>query len=143
MPLCEFDQRLRAQLYPCVQFASRTSPVFTKWHCHFYRGRVKIVPRDIEALLSDLSVTVWFMDDGAADYAGVTLQTHNFTALEVEGLVSVLRRKFDLMANSRGNKGKRIIYIRSDSLSKLQELMAPYLLEEFSYKLIPRRLRTP
>ena len=143
MPLHEFDQRLGAGLYPCVQFASRTSPVFTKWHSRFYRGRVKIVPRDIEHHLSELSMTVWFMDDGAADYAGVTFQTHNFSVDEVSYLVSVLRQKFDLAASSRSNKGKQIIYIRAGSLGRLHELMDPHLLQEFRYKLAPRRLRTP
>lgn len=143
MALHGFDQRLGAGLYPCVQFASRTSPVFSKWHDHFYRGRVKIVPRDIEHLLSELAMAVWFMDDGAADYAGVTFQTHNFSADEVEHLVSALQRKFGLAASSRGNKGRRIIYIRADSLARLHELMDSHLLREFRYKLVPRRLRTP
>jgi len=143
MPLHEFDQRLGAELYPCVQFASRTSLAFTKWHSRFYNGRVKIVPRDIERFLSALSMSVWFMDDGAADYAGVTFQTHNFCANEVEHLVSVLQQKFDLAASSRSNKGKQIIYVRACSLNRLHELMDPYLLPEFRYKLTPRRLRTP
>lgn len=143
MPLHEFDQRLGDGLYPCVQFASRTNPVFTKWHQRFYRHGTKVVPRDIDKLLSELSMTVWFMDDGAADYAGVTLQTHNFSALEVERLVSVLRYKFDLAASSRSNKGKRIIYIKAGSLDRLHDLMDPHLLPDFAYKLTPRRLRTP
>jgi hypothetical protein len=88
-------------------------------------------------------MTVWFMDDGAADYAGVTFQTHNFSAEEVERLVSVLQNKFDLAASSRSNKGKRIIYIRASSLERLHQLMDPYLLQQFKYKLTPRRLRTP
>jgi hypothetical protein len=143
MPLHEFDQRLGAGLYPCVQFASRTNPVFTEWHRRFYKDGIKIVPQDIDELLSELAMTVWFMDDGAADFAGVTFQTHNFSAAEVELLVSVLQRKFGLAASSRRNKGRRIIYIRGSSLNRLRDLMDPHLLQEFRYKLTPRRLRTP
>ena len=143
MPLHEFDQRLRGGAFPCVQFATRTHPVFSKWHSYFYRGGRKIVPRGIGSYLSGLSMAVWFMDDGAADYAGATLQTHNFSADEVELLVSLLRRKFELEVNSRRNKGKRIIYVRASSMNALRELIEPHLLREFDYKLVPRRSRTP
>src|SRR5438270_8168742 len=78
-----FSQRLRGRAYPCVQFATRTNPVFSKWHALFYVGRVKTVPRDISRLLSPLAIAVWVMDDGSADYAGVTLQTHSFALADV------------------------------------------------------------
>ena len=143
MPLHEFDQQLRGAAYPCVQFATRTHPIFSEWHSHFYRAGRKIVPEEIDSYLSGLSMAVWFMDDGAADYAGATLQTHNFSADEVELLVSMLRRKFELEANSRGNKGRRIIYLKASSMNRFRELIEPHLLPDFEYKLVPRRLRTP
>src|SRR5438552_2645135 len=45
-----FSQRLNGRMYPCVQFATRTHPVFSAWHARFYAGRVKAVPRDISQL---------------------------------------------------------------------------------------------
>jgi hypothetical protein len=143
MPLHQFDQRLNGGSYPCVQFATRTSPILSKWHDYFYRDGRKIVPTEIGHYLSGLSMAVWFMDDGAADYAGATLQTHNFSADEVERLVSALREKFDLAVNSRRNKGKQIIYLNASSMNALRELLGPHMLPEFGYKLVPRRSRTP
>ncbi len=86
MPLHEFDQLLAGRRYPCVQFATRTHPVFSEWHSRFYRGRRKVVPSEIDRLLTPLAVAVWFMDDGAADHWGVTFQTHSFDVEEVEVL---------------------------------------------------------
>lgn len=83
------------------------------------------------------------MDDGAADYAGVTLQTHSFRDSEVEVLVAALESEFELTANSRRNRGGRIIYVQNRSLNRLREVVAPHLLPEFDYKLIERRTRTP
>jgi hypothetical protein len=80
MPLHEFDQRLGGRSYPAVQFATRTHPVFSDWHRRFYGREGKFVPLDIDELLTPVAVAVWFMDDGAADFAGVTLQTHSFTS---------------------------------------------------------------
>lgn len=39
MPLHHFDQRLNDRLYPCVQFVTRTAPVFSLWRERFYRAR--------------------------------------------------------------------------------------------------------
>jgi hypothetical protein len=96
MPLHEFDQQLRGRAYPCVQFATRTSPVFSEWHSRFYLDGRKIIPKDIASCLSPLAMAVWFMDDGAADYAGVTIQTHNFQPEEVEFMRSLLSEMFGL-----------------------------------------------
>jgi recombination protein RecA len=143
MRLHVFDQRLGSARHRCVQFATRTNPVFTKWHGYFYDDGRKTVPHDIARHLSPLALAVWFMDDGAADYAGVTLQTHGFREAEVELLSGVLGRKFTLTANLRRNKGNWLIYIRSSSVAHMRDVVRPYLLPEFEYKLVPRRSRTP
>jgi hypothetical protein len=141
MPVHLFDQQLGGRAYPCAQFATRTNPVFSEWHGSFYRGRRKSIPDDIDELLTPLAVAVWFMDDGAADYAGVTFQTHNFQWDEVHCLASVLREEFHLAANLRRNRGRWIIYVGARSLPHLRTMIKPYLLPEFAYKLEPRKHR--
>ena len=143
MPLHRFDQLLYGQSFPCVQFASRTSPVFTAWHSRFYCETGKVVPNDISRDLTPLAVAISFMDDGAADYAGLTLQTHSFRALEVDILAEALRERFDLTTNVRRNKGHWLIYVRAVSVQPFRHIVEPYLLPEFAYKLVPRRTRTP
>lgn len=134
MPLHGFDQRIGGKRHPCVQFATRTSPLFSGFHARFYRGDRKIVPRDIASDLSPLSLSVWFMDDGAADHAGATLQTHSFTLEEVELLVDGLRGRFGPAANPRRNRGSWIIYVKSASMRRFREILAPHLLPGFAYK---------
>jgi LAGLIDADG DNA endonuclease family len=138
-----FDQRLRGKRYPCVQFATRTNPVFTMWHSHFYSGRRKMVPIDISRLLTPQAVAVWLMDDGAADYAGVTFQTHSFRREETDRLAAALRAEHGLRTLVRANRGSWIVYVTAESLPRLRDLVAPYLLPEFEYKLVPRRSRNP
>ncbi len=143
MRLHEFDQQLRGKRYPCVQFATRTTSIFSEWHSRFYVNRRKVIPDQIESLLSPLALAVWIMDDGAADYAGITIQTHNFDHEEVERMKVVLGQRYGLDVRSRGNKGKRILYVTAASLWQLEEIVGPYMLTELEYKLIPRRNRTP
>jgi hypothetical protein len=138
-----FDQRLGGRRFPCVQFVTRTHPVFSSWHRRFYSSRRKIVPVDISRDLSPMALAVWLMDDGAADYAGVTFQTHSFGSEEVDRLAAALRDRFGLTAGVRANRGGSIIYVYAASVSRLREIVAPHLLDDFAYKLEPRRSRTP
>jgi recombination protein RecA len=142
-PMHGFDQRLSGVGYPCVQFATRTSPVFSWWHRLFYRGCTKVVPENAAQLLTPLALAVWFMDDGAADFAGVTFQTHSFRSEEVDILQGALAQRFDLAVRRRRNKGAWILYVRAESLDRLRWIIAPHLLPHFEYKLQPRRSRTP
>jgi LAGLIDADG DNA endonuclease family len=138
-----FDQRLNGRNYPCVQFVTRTSAGFSPWRRRFYRGRRKIVPVDIECDLSPLAVAVWLMDDGAADYAGLTFQTHSFRLAETNRLAAVLRRKYGLRTGVRANRGSWIVYVYAESMPRMREIVGPHVLPELEYKLVPRRSRTP
>ena len=143
MQLHEFEQQLNGRGYPCVQFVTRTDPVFTVWRQRFYRDRRKIVPPDIEHLVTPASVAVWLMDDGTAERAGVSFQTHSFEHDEAERLATLLRAKFGLKTSLMKNHGASIVYVHGSSLEALTALVAPYVLPQFTYKLIPRGTWTP
>jgi hypothetical protein len=139
----QFDQRLGGNRYPCVQFATRTHPVFSEWHRRFYRESRKVVPADIASDLSPLALAVWLMDDGAADHAGVTIQTHSFSQAETDRLAAVLRAEYGLDAGTRRNRGSWIVYIPWRSVRPLVEVVQGHVLPGFGYKLTPRRSVTP
>jgi recombination protein RecA len=143
MGLHEFDQRLSGKRYPCVQFVTRTSPVFTHWRRRFYCDGRKQVPNDITELLTPLAIAVWFMDDGSADHCGVTIQTHSFDDQEVERLARALLEGFDIVATMRANKGRSILYIGKQQLPRFKSIVQPFILEALEYKLVPRRGLTP
>ena len=143
MPLHQFDQLLEGRRYPCVQFATHTSPLFSEWHQRFYRERRKVVPVGLAEWLTPLSMAIWFMDDGGADYAGLSLQTHNFELEETEHLVATLAARFGIRATTRANKGHWIVYIPSSSVGSFCSVIEPHMLPELRYKLVPRRERTP
>jgi hypothetical protein len=138
-----FDQRLNGRGFPCVQFVTRTHPEFSVWRQRFYVKRRKIVPVDIARDLSPLALAVWLIDDGAADYAGLTFQTHCYQPQEIDRLAAILRREYGLHTGLRANRGHTIIYVFADSLPRLLTIVSPYVLPEFQYKLTPRRSRTP
>ncbi|MBM3205292.1 hypothetical protein FJZ41_00360 [Candidatus Shapirobacteria bacterium] len=147
MGVRKFQQIVGEGVYNFAEFVTLTHAEFTKYYCLFYPFGKKIVPKKIGQLLVDpLSLAVWFMDDGSADYAGVSLNTHSFIKNDVERLIITIRCNFGIKTNKRINKGKWIIYFPKASLPKLEPIIGTYLPEEFKYKLIPysvRKKQTP
>ena len=146
MEINVFKQKVGKVEYNSAEFVTLTHPLFLKYYKLFYPTKKKIVPENMDQLLvNPLSLAVWIMDDGAADYAGVSLQTHSFTKIEVNLLRKALKKNFNIETNKRLNKEKWIIYFPKASLPDLRNLIDKHLLKEFKYKLIPysERLTNP
>lgn len=137
-----FSQAVGKNVYQFAEFVTLTHPEFTKYYRLFYTSSRKVVPSIISQLLvNPISLAVWFMDDGSADYAGASLQTHSFTKEEVEQLMETIRLNFRIETTKKMNKGKWVIYFPKASMSRLQRAVEGHLLEDFKYKLIPYSLR--
>ena len=132
----------------------------------FYSGsaRVKsISPNLIQDHLTARGLAHWFSDDGGKlDYNlnsknnSIVLNTHSFNNLEVENLAKELASKFTFICETRFNKNKKIIIIKSEprrgpgrvlvigrglpppageSYLLFKNLIFPYLIPEMYYKL--------
>ena len=92
--------------------------------------------------LTPRGLAYWFMDDGGKlDYNknsknySVVLNTHSFTDKEVYLMSEQLSNKFNLICETRSNKGKKIIVIKDTSYQTFYNLIDPYLISEMRYKL--------
>ncbi len=104
----------------------------------FYPNGKKVIPANIDELLTPLGLTVWFMDDGSIkshQSKGRILNTHSFTRNEVEKLCAMLQEKFSLDAWPREQKDGIQIYISGKSANALQALLEPHIISEMEYKL--------
>lgn len=87
-------------------FSSRSLPDLTVLHKQWYvlnkdiKKFIKIVPLNIEDILTSIGLAHWIMGDGYWDSHGKTMDicTDNFTLSEVELLIRVLKDKFNLLA---------------------------------------------
>lgn len=142
MDVSVFNQKVGEKEYSFAEFVTLTHPEFTNYYNLFYQSSKKIIPDKIHKMLvSPLGFAVWFMDDGAADNAGATLQTHCFSKIEVEKLVNVIKMNFGIDATIKMNKGSWIIYFPKSSMRELSELLEKDILDDFKYKLIPYSIR--
>ncbi len=137
-----FTQKVGKVDYNFAEFVTLTHIDFLKFYKLFYPKNKKIVPLNIKTLFgSPLSLAVWIMDDGSAEYAGLSIQTHSFTNEEVNILRNTILENFGIETGARENKGKTIIYFPKASLPKLVSLIGKYTLEDFKYKFLPYSLR--
>lgn len=133
---------------PATQFTFSTKSLssLTLLHSQWYnwsevkKGFVKIVPLNIEELLTPIGLAIWIMDDGFKAGKGVVLCTESFSLAEVELLKKVLESKFELIVTiqvrhpSGGGIGYRLS-ISSKSRDKLLSLVQPYFIPSMNYKL--------
>ena len=121
-----------------IYFNTLSFNFFYIFYKMFYRNKKKIVPLNIENLLTPLSLTVWFMGDGSVkskECNGRILNTQGFTETEVKKLSQILNRKFSLKTSIRRQKDGIQIYISAKSAGVLTKLISPHLLPYFMYKL--------
>ncbi|MDP1778687.1 MAG: hypothetical protein Q8K73_00270, partial [Anaerolineales bacterium] len=128
--------------YSFAEFVTLTHPSFSLFHDLFYLKGKKIIPSNIGELLTDpLSLAIWIMDDGSAEYAGLSLQTHCFTKREVNTLIKTIKHNFCLDATMRLNRGKWIIYFPKHQMDNVRKVVKEFILPQFLYKLIPYQIR--
>lgn len=98
----------------------------------FYKNGKKIVPLSLK--LDAIILAIWFMDDGSKSGSNVYLNTQQFSLADQNRLLHKLRQ-FGLKA--RLNKDKKYYRVRilAESISKLNQIIDPYIITSMRYKL--------
>lgn len=128
-------------------FSTRALKELTLLHRLFYKGRTKIIPKNISGLLtSPLTLAIWYMDDGSLDFRpkdhyAFVLSTDSFNLEEVCRLSRIIKRNFGIKTNVYNslcrNKRYPKIYIGVKGRDKFLSLIKPHILHCFSHKLPP------
>jgi len=103
----------------------------------FYKKGKKIINPKLENYITPLALAVWIMDDGGWANYGVRISTYNFNLQEVEFLVSLLKKLYDLDCTMQilKNGTQSSIYIQKKSVPKLIKIVLPYIHNSMYYKL--------
>lgn len=111
---------------------------FEHYWSTFYLGAKKIIPDNIEGLLTDpLSLAIWFMDDGykRSDCNAFRLNTDSFILEEQKKLQNLLLKNFGL-ETAVHKKGKYWnVYIPGRESKKFVNIVRPYIIPSLSYKI--------
>jgi len=125
-------------------FSTKYLPLFTELHSLWYKEiegkKVKILPSNIEEMLTSQGLAHWIMGDGYYSEGCVIICTDNFTLQEVLKLKEILKNKFKIKSSvkKRINPNKSIVWrirISKLSMENLIKLVFPYFIPEMYYKL--------
>lgn len=120
-----------------IRFSTWTYDQFNKIHNNWYINGKKELPKDIDRYLSPLALAIWIMDNGGKIGKGLKLATNNFTLNEVKQLISILEVKYNIKStiHKTGAIDQYNIYILSNSMPILVNLIKPYIIPSMKYKL--------
>ena len=106
--------------YSSVQFATLSLPCFNYYKNMFYNSdNLKIVPSNIQNLLTPKGLAYWIMDDGSLQNKGLHLNTYGFTNQDILNLKITLENMFGentLKCSIHNHKKGEIIYIWEESM---------------------------
>lgn len=131
----------RGKCYDYCYLATRNSPLLTKEFLRWYPNGKKVVPNDVR--LSPLSLAHFFMQDGQSccngPSVGVALNTQNFGI----DSIAIIENKLHSLNLSSGrttrsnivNGSGIIITILQDSVNKFMDIVDPYVVEPYRYKI--------
>lgn len=126
-----YHHRNEREYYKLV---TKTHPELDELYRDFYRNERKTVPERIGKMLTPFALAVWFMDDGSKSKNAIYLNTQAFSVEEQFRLIKALR-KFHLIFNlNRDGEYHRLRLLKRHN-RRFLELVKPYILPEFEYKL--------
>lgn len=124
--------------YKSVNFATLSLPCFNQYKSLFYKNNKKIVPINIQELLTPIGLAYWIMDDGSIQNKGLHLNTYAFNSEDVLKLKSTLENLFgnnSLKCSIHKHKKGNRIYIFGESMDILRNNISVYMHEDMLYKL--------
>ena len=114
------------------RFVTRSLEQLTPYFRLFYGAGQKRVP---ELELTQLTLAVWFMDDGSRSRNAVYLNTQQYDETSQLRLLRLLREQWGIEATLNRDKTYYRIRISVVGTKRFAELVEPYLLPELRYKL--------
>jgi len=128
------------KVYKSIYVRTLRFPCLNKYHDLFYKDKKKIVPLNIQDLLTPMGLAQLLMGDGYFHNGVVLICSENYTKQEQELLIVALASKFGIKAtlnkriSSSGSQSFRI-RISKKSMDNLITLVKPFFTPEMFYKL--------
>jgi hypothetical protein len=114
------------------RFVTRSLPELTPFYRLFYGTGRKRIP---EVELPELTLAVWFMDDGCRSRNAVYLNTQQYDATSQQRLLRLLRDQWGIGGALNRDKSYYRIRLSVEGTRTLARLIGPHLLPELRYKL--------
>ena len=94
----------------------------------------KILPDNLESILTPRGLAYWIMDDGYNSVNGFYICSESFTLSENQKLVNIFKNIFNLNCGVHKHTNGYRLYIFSSSKEDLLFLIKPVIIKHFYYK---------
>lgn len=124
-------------IYKSLYFWTLRFPCLNEFYEIFYKNKVKIIPNNLDKLLTPIGLAYWIMDDGGKSYYGQTvLHTRSFSKKDIEYIQSILKKNFGLITRIEEKKlNQWVIYIPIKQDVKLKDIVGKYIHASMLYKI--------
>lgn len=124
--------RLGKGVRVAYRFTTRSLPIFTSYYRWFYPNQKKQLPDNIK--LDAKGLAVWFMDDGTRCRNATYFNTQQFRIAE-QCLLRRQLKKIGIRSTLSRDKQYWRLYVDTESTKRLMQIISPYVLSCFQYKL--------
>ena len=140
-----FTDKRSNKKYSSVKFATLSLPCFNYFKDLFYNSNyLKIVPSNIQNLLSPRGLAYWIMDDDSLQNKGLHLNTYGFTPQDIFLLKTTLENMFGentlKCTIHKHQKGERI-YIWEESMELVRNNISQFMHKDMQYKINSDKLK--
>lgn len=137
----EVQSGVGSKFYDRVIVRTVALPIFTIYHNLFYslinNKYVKIIPLNIEELLTPVSLAFFIMGDGNYNQVKkvIRLYTNSYSKSEVELISKALSNKFKILNRLEKAGNNYIIIVPTSQVPKLQDLVKEHIHPSFLYRI--------
>jgi hypothetical protein len=121
-------------------FRTVSHPIMLYYRKLFYRGKCKVIPRELAVHMNSVVLAVWIMDDGTNELGHskcLRINTQCFSLEDQLRLIQILREKFGIITTLNRDKDRFRLRVKKESMEKLISLIKPYIIKEMYYKIAP------
>ena len=131
--------------YSSVNFATLSLPCFNYYRNIFYNSdNLKIIPSNIQNLLTPRGLAYWIMDDGSLQNKGLHLNTYGFTPQDIFLLKTTLENMFGentLKCTIHKHQKEERIYIWEESMELVRNNISQFMHKDMQYKINSDKLK--
>lgn len=131
-------QRVKGEEYVKYWFNTVSTGSLRFYGQQWYQNNKKVIPRQLDRWFTPLALAVWFMDDGSIKsqhHRAKIINTQSFSKEEILRLIDLLDRKYGIKAKLRYQREGYQVYLLSETIEKLENIIRPHVLPSMAYKL--------
>lgn len=118
--------------YTCYKFQTKVHPFYTEMHNMFYKNGKKIIPANINEMLSEKVLAYKYFDDGTKTTSGYSIAMNDYDNHSIELLKKAIHKNFDIECNIHYGS---YLYIPARYRGVFTDILLKYATQDLEYKL--------